>query len=182
MRAARLLPGMACPAEKKGTMLTTVLLGADFGLTELLGSAGATIGVIIAGTIFLQFLSSKYVELFGRYRDLTREYRGGAGGPRHGLLQNQIHVYRRRLWLLNRASWLAAVALLCFLVSVLLGGFSMVWPHVVAIKWTGAVGLFSGLALTAAGVALELYESVQARGEIGEEAGDLDSPAKGKGS
>jgi len=164
-------------------MLTTPTFAAgDFGLTDLLGSAGATIGVIIAGTIFLQFLSSKYVELSGRYRSLTGEYRkGGAGESRHSLLQKQIGTYRRRLFLLNRASWLACVALLCFLVAVLLGGLSMVFPTAAAVKWAGTSGLFAGLALIAGGVGLELYESVLARFEIGEEVGDLDGPAGGSG-
>ena len=36
-----------------------------YKLTDLLGSAGATIGTFIGGTIFLQFLSSKYVDTQG---------------------------------------------------------------------------------------------------------------------
>src|SRR3954447_5804691 len=95
---------------------------AEYKLTDLLSAAGATIGIIIAGTIFLQFLSSKYTELSGRYRELATEYRGAEREkPRHAPLRTQIQVYRRRLVLLNRASWLGAVALLCFLLAVLVG-------------------------------------------------------------
>jgi hypothetical protein len=35
----------------------------DYKLTDLRSTAGATIGVITAGTIFLQFLISKYADL-----------------------------------------------------------------------------------------------------------------------
>ncbi|HEX4607740.1 MAG TPA: DUF2721 domain-containing protein [Urbifossiella sp.] len=151
----------------------------DYKLTDLLGSAGATIGVIIGGTIFLQFLSSKYVELANRLRELTREYRERKGDePRHGPLADVIRIYRRRLMLLIRASWLAGGALLFFLAAVLAGGLSMAYPPVVAFKAVGSVGLLIGLLLIGAGVALELWESVLARHEIRDELADLDDGVK----
>lgn len=151
----------------------------DYKLTDLLSSAGATIGVIIAGTIFLQFLSSKYMDLADRYRKLTGEYRGRKGEePRHGPLQLQIRVYCRRLRLINRASWLAGAALLGFLASVLAGGFSMALPAAVAFKYVGTAGLFLGLALIGGAVGLELWESVLARHEIGTEVADLDDDVR----
>jgi hypothetical protein len=151
----------------------------DYKLTDLLGSASATIGIIIAGTIFLQFMSAKFMELTNRYRTLTGEYRGGgAAENRHGMLQAQIRNYRRRLWLINRASWLAGVALLCFLISVLVGGLSMVYPPVVTFKGVGTIALFIGLVLIGGAVILQFIESIRAAHEIDEETGDLDGPAK----
>lgn len=152
---------------------------ANYKLTDLLSSAGATIGVIIGGVIFLQFLSSKYVELANRYRDLTKDYREGSGGDgRHGPLQFLIRVYRHRLWLLNRASWLAGGALLCFIVSVLAGGLSMAFPPVGAFKVVGSVGLLVGLILIGGAVVLEVWESILTRHEIASEVADLDHEAK----
>ncbi len=120
------------------------------------------------------------MELSGRYRVLTAEYRkGGCAETRHGLLQAQIRAYRRRLWLINRASWLAGLALLSFLASVLVGGLSMVYPPVLELKGVGTIALFLGLMLMFAAVVLELFESVLARHEIDEETGDLDGPARG---
>jgi hypothetical protein len=87
-------------------------------------------------------------------------------------------LYRRRLVLLNRASWLGAVALLCFLSAVLAGWLSLVYPPVRAIKAVGTTGLFLGLLLIAAAVSLELIESFLARHEIEEEVADLDDEAK----
>lgn len=151
----------------------------DYKLTDLLSSAGATIGVIIGGVIFLQFLSSKYVELANRYRDLTKDYRDGRGGnERHGPLRYLIQVYHRRLWLLVRASWLAGAALLGFIIAVLAGGLSVAFPAVVTFKAVGSIGLLLGLLLIGAGMTVELWESVLARHEIGSEVADLDEPSK----
>ena len=147
----------------------------EFKLTELVGAAGATIGVIIAGTIFLQFVTTKYIELYKRYVELAAEYRGVAGEhTRHDPLREQIKGYRRRLVLLNRASCLAAIALLSFLVAVASGGLSLIYPPVRAIKAVGTAGLGAGILLIAAAVTLELIESYKARAEIWHEIRDLD--------
>lgn len=160
-------------------MLDHLLQFSDYKLTDLLSAAGATIGVIISGTIFLQFLSTKYMELASRYRELTQEYRGGGvGETRHGLLQRELSLYRRRLSMMNWGSWLAAVSLLFFLSAVLSGGFSMVYSSVAAFKVLGTVGLFLGLVIMGVAVLLELIESFLGRHEVRHEAADLDDPAK----
>jgi hypothetical protein len=87
-------------------------------------------------------------------------------------------LYRRRLVLLNRASWLAAVALLCLLSAVLAGCLSLVYPPLWAIKAVGTTGLFFGLLLMAAAVSLDLIERILARHEIEEEVADLDDEAR----
>src|SRR4051812_48458115 len=118
-------PGRSRPVPfREGRRMNALLLQlsevAECRLTDLLGSAGATVGIIIFGTIFLQFLSGKYTELASRFRELAVEYRkGGAGEARHAELQEQMVLYRRRLRLMRLASWVAAVALLCFLAAVL---------------------------------------------------------------
>jgi hypothetical protein len=150
-----------------------------FKLIDLLSGAAATIGIIIAGTIFLGFLSSKGSELASRYRALTSEYRsGGAAEVRHGVLQGQICQYRRRLRLMNWAFWVATVALECFLASVLAGGINMVYPSLPLVTGIGVVGLFTGMVLMGIALALELFESVLSRGEIVDEVNDLDEPAR----
>jgi len=152
---------------------------AAYKLTDLLSSAGATIGVIIAGTIFLQFLSTKYTELSKQYREITGEYRRLTGDHcRHGPVRTQIQVLHRRLVLLNRASWLGAVALLCLLSAVLAGGVSMLFPDWRTVLALGTAGLLAGLTLIGAAVAMELYETILAGAEIGEEVADLDEDAR----
>ncbi len=152
---------------------------ARYGLTELLGSAGATIGIIIAGTIFLQFVNTKYLELAGRYREMTGEYRGVPGEHgRHAPLRSQIQVYRRRLRLLNRSLGLAASALLCLLSAALCGGLSLIFPPVMLIRNAGTFALFAGLVLIGVAVAIDLWESLLARKEIEYEIADLDDEAR----
>ena len=151
----------------------------DYKLTDLLSAAGATIGVIIAGTIFLQFLSTKYTELSGRYREMALEYRKRREDePRHGPLQAQIRLYRRRLRLMHLASCVAAISELCFLLAVLAGGFSMLYPPQRAFKYIGTAGLFAGLLLMAAAVALEFIEIVLTFSEVSRETADLDDRAR----
>jgi|SRR5579883_589174 len=160
-------------------MFATLLEVASYKLTDLLNAAGATIGIIIGGTIFLQFLSSKADQLVTRYRGLTSEYRGQKPeGKRHAPLQSQISLYRRRLLLLIWASWLAGTALLFFLIAVLAGGASMLYPSVEVFKVIGTTGLALGLLLIFGGVALELWESILSRQELNEEVADLDDPVK----
>lgn len=152
-----------------------LLYVSEYKHTDVLSSAGATIGVIIAGTIFLQFMSTKYSDLCSRYRALTGEYRGRSEEePRHGSLQSQIRSYRLRLVLMYRASALAAVALLCFLLAVLAGGLSILNPPFRFYKLAGTIGLFGGLILMAGAVWLELAEILTARHELGDELADLD--------
>lgn len=160
-------------------MLANVVDVAAYKLTDLLSSAGATIGVIIAGTIFLQFLSTKYTELSGRYREMAGEYRGvNSEQTRHAPLRSQIQRYRRRLRLLNRASWLGAVALLLYLLAVLAGGLSMLYPPVQWIRAVGTIGLGAGIVLMAVAVSLELAELILTRDELEVEIADLDEEAR----
>lgn len=151
----------------------------EYKLSDVLSSAGATIGIIIAGTIFLQFLSTKYTELSGGLRSVAAEYRGKAGSePRHGPLQAQIQLYRRRLILLHWGSILGAVALLCLLAAIVTGVLSMIYSSVRLLRHLGAISLVTGLLIMAGAVALELIETVMSRSEIHDEVADLDDPAK----
>jgi hypothetical protein len=152
---------------------------AEYKLSDLLSSAGATIGIIIGGTIFLQFLSTKYTELSGRLREIAAEYRQKADKePRHGPLQDQVRLYRKRLVLLHWGSSLGAVALLSLLAAVLAGALSMIYPSLRVIKTLGTAALLFGLVLIAAAVALEFVETVMAAKEIVDEVADLDDRAK----
>jgi hypothetical protein len=164
-------------------MHSSIFTVSDYKLTDLLSSAGATIGIIIAGTIFLQFLSTKYVELSARFREMAAEYRTGKGEePRHAPLRTQLWVYRRRLVLLNWGSCLGALELLFFWLAVLSGGLSLLKPTYRWILIVGTCGLFAGLICIGAAVALELVESILTAREIREEVADLDEGARGRAS
>lgn len=163
----------------EGGMTGALLVIANFDLKEILGSASAAIGIIIAGAIFLSFLSGKYAGLLGRYSQFTGEYRSHDGdGPRHGAVRTQISFYHRRLWLLGRATWCGGAAMLSLLIAVLAGALSIVLPHIASWKWIGSAGLFLGLGCMGIGVFLDLWENILARHEIGVEVADLDDEAR----
>lgn len=109
--AGRMIRPAAFARPPHASIATPVFEVSDYKLTDLLSSAGGAIGIIIAGVVFLPFVSSKYVELAGRYREMADEYRGRESDePRHGPLRRQTRVYHR-LRLLNRASWLGAAVM-----------------------------------------------------------------------
>lgn len=154
-------------------------LAFDYKLTDLLGSAGAAIGIIIAGTIFRQYLSMKYMELAGRLRELAADYRGrGDQEPRYQPLQCLIRLYGHRLFLLQWASTIGAVALLCLLTAVFTGALSLIAPASRLNKIVGTASLLLGLLLMAVAVGLELLETIGARREINNEVADLDDAAR----
>lgn len=147
---------------------------ADFKLADLLGIAGATIGIIIAAAILMGGFHAKYLGLFERYRALTGEYRGdGPSDPRRGSLRAQIPNYRRRMNFLSIAGALMSVAVLLFILVVAVASVSVAYPHVLALRTVGTIGLILGLALIAGAVALDLRETLLSRQAIGQELEDF---------
>lgn len=160
-------------------MISPLFAIADFKVTDLFNTVGAPIGVIIAGTIFLQFLSSKYCGLFTTYAQLTQEYRQHhREEPRHTPLICQIGIYHRRLWLLCWASWVAGLALIILILPIMAGMLSLAYPELMYLKVVGLICLFVGMFLIGTGVFLELWESIVACQEIREQMADLDAEAK----
>lgn len=153
---------------------------ADYKLADVLGIAGATIGIIIAGGVLLQCLSTKYIGVFERYRGLTGEYRTNHfSDPRRGSLRFQIACYRRQIAYLNFASLCVALALVLFLVTVAVAGLSVIFPAAMALRLAGTVTLFGGLLLIGAGVSLLACETMLQRRTTSKEVedfGDLPSP------
>jgi len=154
----------------EGSMLHAV----DYKLADLLGIAGSTIGIIIAGAILLGGFDAKYVHLFERYRGLTGEYRGNElSDPRRDSLQPQIDNYRRRIGLINIAAACITLALLLFVLTVGIAGLSVIYPKFMALRLAGTVGLIGGLGLIGAAVGINLAEVFLSRRIIGTEAADL---------
>lgn len=156
------------------------MLAVTYQLPELLSVAGATIGVVIAGAILLQGFYTRYKDLFDHYRALTSEYRANSMSDlRRVSLKRQITVYRRCLTLLNSASVLLTLALLCFLLTVALAGGGIVFPHLEFFRVTGTIGLFAGLLLIAIAVCISLPVIIVSRRAADQEVidfSDLPSP------
>jgi hypothetical protein len=151
-----------------------MLFAVEYKLPELLSVAGATIGIVIAGAILLQGFYTQYKDLFDRYRSLTAEYRANSMSDlRRGSLKPQITIYRRCLTLLNTASVLMTLALLCFLFTVGVAGIGIVFPTISSLRIIGTVGLFTGLLLIVFAVCLSLPVIVVSRRTADHESADF---------
>jgi len=147
---------------------------ADYKLTDLLSTAGATVGIIIAAGILLGNLGAQYVAIVERFRGLASEYRGNNfSDPRRENLQTELSSYRRQILLLNWATMFVALAVVLFLISVATAGLSIVYPEVMAFRTIGTVGLLAGLLLIAVGVALQFVETFVQRQAIHKEVADF---------
>jgi len=147
---------------------------ADYKLSDLLGVAGASVGIIIAAGILLQCLSTRYIAALDRYRALTGEYRENhASDTRRGGLRDQIVNYRWQIIYLNAAAVGISLALLCFLLAVGSASLSVIYPRALVFRSLGATGLFFGLLCITAGIALHIRQTLMERGVFGEEVTDF---------
>jgi Protein of unknown function (DUF2721) len=137
---------------------------ADYKLNDLVGVAGATIGILIAGGIILGGLNAKYMSAFDRYRALAAEFRGGRKeDARHASLRLQAQSHRLRMEQLNHAAVLVQGALLLFLLAVTAAGMNVVFPHLPFVRGVGASTLFGGLLLIGVALFLHMLETIHER-------------------
>jgi hypothetical protein len=147
---------------------------ADYKLADLIGIAGATIGIIIAAGIMLHCLSTKYVAAFERFRSLTGEYCANSSNEqRHESLRRQIVSYCLQSLFLNLASMLVAGAVLAFLLTVAIAGLSVMYPQYLEFRLLGTISLFSGLGFLGGGTFLILLETYLQRRDINQELHDF---------
>jgi Na+/glutamate symporter len=148
---------------------------ADYKLSDMLGIAGATIGIIIAGGVLLGAVVGRYSGVFDRYRSLTGELRANdSSDPRRGSLNRQVNVYRKQIVFLNYGSLCLTLALLCFLVTVGIASMSVIFPKAMILRALGTLGLFAGLLLIAVAVFLLMLDTLAERPMIVQETSDLE--------
>ena len=148
---------------------------ADYALADILGVAGATVALIIAGAILLGGLEAKYTHLFERYRGLTGEYRRAPGdSPRHEGLRVQILNYRLRLRMVNIACLCMGSALAAFILTVAIASLSVVYPGALALRAAGTWFLLGGFLLAAFAIILDVGELLHSRSATLPEVDDLD--------
>jgi hypothetical protein len=151
----------------------------EFQLKDLAGTAGSTVGLIIATSIFLQVITTKFASTFDRYRALTGEFRNSdPSDERKKSLEDQIRLYFRRCMNLQQASLLLILAEFCFLAAVLLVCSSIVFPQFNWIKFAGAATLLAGLALITFSAGLELQENQLSGKAIESEMNDMGQKLK----
>jgi polyferredoxin len=129
-------------------------------VAKFVGAASAPVALIIATSIFLSNLTTKWWSMTGAFRSLTGEYRGAEiDGHRKDSVKRQLKLYDRRLRLLMRATLLLTLAIISFIFTVLFTGITTLFPNS-AVLQVLTVGLsFAGLAFLASSVLAELIEN-----------------------
>ena len=147
---------------------------ADYKLTDLLSTAGATIGIIIAAGILLSNLDTKYIAICERLHQLAEQYRGNQlSDPRRDNLRAELSCYRRQVSYLYYGILLVCGCLTSFLLAVADAGLSIILPKLVVLKAIGTVALVLGLILMSGAIALRLVETVVERQGIRKTVADL---------
>jgi len=147
---------------------------ADYKLSDFLGIAGATIGIIIAGSVFLQCLITRYTAIFDRYRALTGEHRENhASDSRRSSLLKQISTYRRQIRHLNTASMCVAASLFLFVFTVATASLSVIFPKAMPLRTIGTLSLMGGLLLIGLSTVLVAVQAYLERMLIGKEVEDI---------
>ncbi|MBX9622910.1 MAG: DUF2721 domain-containing protein [Gemmataceae bacterium] len=147
----------------------------DIDLPKVAGAAASAVGLIIASTILVSFVSTRYTSALERYTDLTDGFRGYQDrNKRREALREQVRQYRRRLRLLSWASELLCWVMICAVVTVVAAGVSMVFPGHRGLDLAGAFTLLLTLSLDVVAIGLVVAETRIDRRAVEAEAMDLD--------
>jgi hypothetical protein len=134
------------------------LFKSDIG--KVVSVAQAPVSLVIATSIFLHMLTSRYVPMYDRLRALTDEYRRNPEkDSRRSSIRQQISVYDKRIKALQKASMWLNWAVVCFLGTVGASGASIVYPEVTVLPLAGIATMAGGLLLILGAVGCELYEN-----------------------
>jgi hypothetical protein len=116
-------------------------------IQNIASTIGATIGLVIACSIFLQMITTKFIAVFDRYRALTGEYRDqGPAGKRKESLEKQIDIYYRRCHKLRLASDFVTYSEFAFVATIIFSGLGTALPNSLTIKILASATLLLGLA------------------------------------
>lgn len=138
-------------------ILGTAWLKADLG--KLVAVASAPVSLVIAASIFLHMITSRFVPMLDRLRALTAEYRGEPQkDERRQSIKKQIALYTARTRLTQAASSLLNCAVCSFLVTVSASSAAVIYPDTLVLRLTGILSMAAGILLMVAAIFCELYE------------------------
>lgn len=128
-------------------------------LKDIAGTAGATVGLVIACSIYLQTLTSRFADTMNRYQTLCAEHRGTTpSAKRRRCVEAQIALNRGRCTDIQRATQILGVGELCFLATIVFTSLSVTLPKVAILALTGSITMLGGLLLVGAAVILDLRQ------------------------
>jgi hypothetical protein len=130
---------------------------ADFG--KLVSAAQAPVSLIIATSIFLHMLTSRYVPMIERFRRLTEEFRKLQGeGERYDSLRRQIELQAQRIRASHFASRCLSLGVISFVITLVASGASIIYPKVFWVRGIGLLSMGLGLVLLVMATCYELYQ------------------------
>jgi hypothetical protein len=136
-----------------------------FDIAKLVGAASAPVALIIAASIFQSNLGAKYSMIATLFRQVSGELR--TAEDKESLhtrsMHEQLSVYARRLTVLMNATFWLALAILCFILTVVFTGLSLLFPQFSLFPVITALFSFAGALILALGVVLEMLENHMAR-------------------
>jgi uncharacterized membrane protein len=134
-------------------------------VAKLVGAASAPVALIIATSIFLSNLGTKYAMMAGWFRQVSEEFRNiqDKNGLRAQSLQNQIGLYSHRLRLLMKATLWLTVSIICFIATVLFTSVSVLMPKAMVWPWVTVACSFAGMLLLGYSVFIEMEENRRAK-------------------
>jgi uncharacterized protein DUF2721 len=146
----------------------------EINLKDIGGTAGSSVSLIIACTIFLHQLITKFVSSADRLRVLTQEYREySEDDARKASLADQITLYYHRTHWIRHALCTVAIGEFFFILVIIASCLSVLMPASNAVGIIGLVALFLGLAAIAVGTAIEIYENYYFKFVIDSELSDF---------
>ena len=149
-------------------------------LIRLVNVAQAPVSLVIATSIFLHMLTSRYVPMYDRLRALTDEYRKDPRDhSRQSSIQQQIRLYEKRIKATQAASVWLNVAVVCFLGTVCASATTIIYPQNVPLRLAGLISMALGILLLLIAIAYELYEDRFSRAALRIELSEFPEIATG---
>lgn len=146
-------------------------------LKDIAGTAGATVGLVIACSIYLQTLTSRFADTLNRYLTLCGERRGGQlSAERRRSVDAQIALNRGRCTDIQRATYLLGLGELSFLSTIVMASLSIVLPQVHTLAFVGSGTMGAGLLAIATAVVLDLRQQHVITEDLELESADLPEP------
>lgn len=148
----------------------------DFDIKAVLDAVGPTASLLFAAWIFLQYLNQRYIESVKRLRALIRERRDRPGDAEGSdSLDDQVAMYRRRCFLMSRATSIGLVGAILLLATLISAAVVTVFDGPAWLSAAACFGAMIGLALVLVATGFVLVENRLIETALRSELSDVDA-------
>ncbi len=147
----------------------------DFDIKAVLDAVGPTASLLFAAWIFLQYLNQRYIESVKRLRELIQERRDQpADAQGSGPLTDQVAMYRRRCFLMSRATDVGLAGAICLIATLISGAFVTVFDGPALLAAAACCAAMIGLSLVLVATVIVIVENRLMANALRSELSDLD--------